>query len=149
MIARLREKRLRWMLRKIIRTLEEKVKYGVSKDVVSFAKSLEATSIMARGTKIDTEVSISCTRRELDSFIRYITIIHDEKLTRLEQARIGLATLILKDQNALGDDPKKVLGGAAKAIKDGRRPSVLVSNAFGGARKIRMSPYAGGRRKKR
>src|SRR5690606_14060561 len=109
---------------------------------------------MARGTKIDTEVSISCTRRELDSFIRYITVTHDEKLTRLEQARIGLATFLLKDEGALGDDPKKVLGGAAKEIKERRRdPSVLVANAIARdphgkiPRAALMAMFSGGGRK--
>lgn len=95
----------RWRLRRIIAALSYATDYGLKKEVMDFAKSLEATSLMARGTKKDQELTVLCKREELDCFITYMVRLHSSKLSLWHRARIGLATLALKDKYVLGEDP--------------------------------------------
>lgn len=99
----------RWRLRRIILALQGQVNQGNNDLVKSFAKNLEATEIMSRGSKKDAEVIITVTRRELDSFIRYMCSLHDAKLSRVMIARIGLATLITRDDKLLGQPAEEIL----------------------------------------
>lgn len=99
----------RWRLRRIIMVLESQVDRGKEEHVRAFCKSLEATEMMSRGSKRESEVSIVVTRRELDAFIRYMCSLHDAKLSRIMIARIGLATLILRDDEALGQPPAQII----------------------------------------
>lgn len=95
----------RWRLRRIIAALAFATDYGLKKEVMDFASALEATSLMARGTKKEQELTITCKREELDCFITYMTKLHTSKLSLWHRARIGLATLALKDKYVLGEDP--------------------------------------------
>lgn len=115
----------RWKLRRIIVALEEQ--QSVNDHVHSFARSLEATEIMSRGLKKDAECVINIERRELDSFIRYMTSLHDAKLSRIMLARIALACLITRDEELLKEPPQKIVDEAMKT--SGRKKSALISTA--------------------
>lgn len=97
----------RWRLRRIIAVLHLATDYGLKKSVVDFAESLEATSMMSRGIsmKKDAPLTIHCTREGLDTFIVYMTKLHSSKLSLWHRARIGLATLAMSDESALGETP--------------------------------------------
>jgi hypothetical protein len=97
----------RWQLRQIIQSLSTKT--HTNPMVHGFCKQLEATSIMTRGMKKDTLVTINCEREELDAFIHYMTSLHDEQLSRLNVARLGLATLMIKDAQMLDDTPQGII----------------------------------------
>lgn len=99
----------RWRLRRIILALQGQVNQGNNDLVKGFAKNLEATEIMSRGMKKDAEVIITVSRRELDSFIRYMCSLHDAKLSRIMIARIGLATLVTRDDKMLGQPAEQIL----------------------------------------
>ncbi|MCB7130401.1 MAG: hypothetical protein J3T61_12785 [Candidatus Brocadiales bacterium] len=99
----------RWRLRRIIMALQGQVNQGNNELVIGFAKNLEATEIMSRGSKKHAEVIITVTRRELDSFIRYMCSLHDAKLSRIMIARIGLATLVTRDDKMLGQPAEVIL----------------------------------------
>ena len=98
-----------WRLRRIIAALQEQVDHGNNELVCDFAKSLEASEIMSRGSKKDAEVIITVERAELDSFIRYMCSLHDAKLSRIMTARIGLATLMTRNDKTLGQPAKQVI----------------------------------------
>lgn len=96
----------RWLLRRIIAALSHATELGVSDEVISVAKSFEATSRMVRSQKRDSQVSITLTKRELDVFISYLTRLHHSKLALLTRAKYGLATLFMSDKMVLdGQDP--------------------------------------------
>jgi hypothetical protein len=95
----------RWRLKRIILALQYATEFGLKQEVGNFANALEATAMMARGTKRDQQVTIICTRTELDVFISYMTRLHTSKLSLLHRARIGLATLAVTASHALGEDP--------------------------------------------
>lgn len=95
----------RWRLKRIILALHYATDYGLKTEVHDFAKALEASSLMARGLKKDAEVTIVAEREQLDAFITYMTKLHSSKLSLILRARIGLATLALKDSYVLGDEP--------------------------------------------
>lgn len=117
----------RWRLRRIIIALQGQVNQGNNEQVQGFAKNLEATELMSRGTKKDTEVTITVTRRELDSFIRYMCSLHDAKLSRIMIARIGLSTLVLRDDKALGQPPKEIL--ADEMLRANKPRGEIITNA--------------------
>ncbi len=98
-----------WRLRRIIVALQEQVNTGNNDLVKDFAKSLEASEIMSRGSKKDAQVIITVERAELDSFIRYMCSLHDAKLSRIMTARIGLATLMTRNDKTLGSPAKQVI----------------------------------------
>lgn len=100
----------RWRLRRIIVALE--TQSDANKLVHGFARSLEATEIMSRGNKKDSACLITIERAELDAFIRYMTSLHDDKLSRIMLARVGLACLLVRDETALKGPPKEVLSDA-------------------------------------
>lgn len=95
----------RWRLRRIIAALSYATEFGLKKEVSEFARAMEATSLMARGTKKDQELVLTCKREELDCFITYIVRLHSSKLSLWHRARIGLATLALRDKYVLGETP--------------------------------------------
>jgi hypothetical protein len=95
----------RWRLKRIILALQYATEFGLKQEVGNFANALEATAMMARGTKRDQQVTIICTRTELDVFISYMTRLHTSKLSLLHRARIGLATLAVTASHMLGEDP--------------------------------------------
>ena len=99
----------RWRLRRIIVALQSQVNQGNNELVKGFAKSLEATEIISRGMKKNAEVNIRVARHELDAFIRYMCSLHDAKLSRIMIARIGLATLVTRDDKTLGAPAKEVI----------------------------------------
>lgn len=107
----LREKYLRWKLRRVIAALAHRTSVHKSEEdgVYAFAKMLEATEIMTRGMKKDEAVTMTPTREELVQFIRYMTTLHDSRLSLIIRARIGLATLAMKDEKILGESPKDTL----------------------------------------
>lgn len=115
----------RWKLRRIIMALEEQQAANVH--VHGFARSLEATEIMSRGMKKKDECLITVERHELDAFIRYMTSLHDAKLSRIMLARIALACLITRDEDALKEPPEKIVADAMRT--SGRKKSALVSTA--------------------
>lgn len=115
----------RWKLRRIIVALEEQQHAPAA--VHGFARSLEATEIMSRGLKKDAECTISIERHELDSFIRYMTSLHDSKLSRIMLARIALACLITRDEDTLKEPPQAIVDEAMKTT--GRKKSSIVSTA--------------------
>lgn len=115
----------RWKLRRIIVALEEQ--QHASKAVHSFARSLEATEIMSRGLKKDAECNITIERHELDAFIRYMTSLHDAKLSRIMLARVALACLITRDEELLKEPPKQIVAEAMK--NSGKKKSALIDVA--------------------
>lgn len=109
----------KWRLRRIIVALTGQVSQGASPHVMEFAKALEATELMTRGLKKDTAVSIQVERAQLSAFIRYMCSLHDAKLSRIMLARIGLATLFLRDESALQQPAKEVLEQEMDRTKKG------------------------------
>ena len=97
----------RWKLRRIIIALEEQT--DSNSLVHNFARSLEATEIMTRGMKKDAECLIKIERADLDAFIRYMCSLHDSKLSRIMLARVGLACLMVRDEDALKEPATSVL----------------------------------------
>ncbi len=97
----------RWKLRRIIVALEKQTDFN--ERVLAFVKVMEATEIMSRGTKKDAEVLLKIERAELDAFIRYMCSLHDSKLSRILLARVGLACLVMRDEDALKAPPATVL----------------------------------------
>ena len=81
---------------------------------VDLIKTLEATEIMTRGTKKFDQITITTNRSELLSFIDYMNRLHSSKLGNLQLARIALATLILRDEEALKDQPENVIKETSK-----------------------------------
>ena len=118
----------RWRLRRIILALHSATKQGLKPEVMAFAESLEATSMMVQGGKKDAELTISCTRYELDCFISYMTQLHKSKLSLLHRARIGLATLALSDKIVLGETPEELVVREfpkSKSSKDDNRIQLI------------------------
>jgi len=115
----------RWKLRRLIVALEEQ--QDASGSVHGFARSLEATEIMSRGLKKNAECLITVERQELDSFIRYMTSLHDSKLSRIMLARIALACLITRDEDALKEPPQKIVNEAMAS--SGKKKSSIMSTA--------------------
>lgn len=115
----------RWKLRRVIVALEEQ--QHASDAVHGFARSLEATEIMSRGLKKNASCTIEIERHELDAFIRYMTSLHDAKLSRIMLARIALACLIVRDEATLKEPPQKIVDEATETT--GRTKSSLVSVA--------------------
>ena len=110
----------RWQLRRIILALEEATKRGLRKEVRSFAGALEATSLMARGNKRDSMVTITVTREELDSFITYMHELHVSKLSLMQRAKIGLVTLLMNDKKLFGENPLNFAKREFKASKSSK-----------------------------
>jgi len=104
----------RWRLRRIIVALSDQVQQGSTPLVMEFAKTLEATELMSRGLKKNVNVSIEIERAQLESFIRYMCSLHDAKLSRIMLARIGLATLMMRDESALKQAPEDVIKSEAE-----------------------------------
>lgn len=97
----------RWKLRRIIVALERQTDFN--ERVTNFVRTMEATEIMSRGSKKDAQVILTVERAELDSFIRYMCSLHDSKLSRILLARVGLACLVMRDEDALKAPPEIVL----------------------------------------
>jgi hypothetical protein len=70
---------------------------------------MEATEIMTRGSKPSDKITMTTTRENLTQFIRYMTSMHDTKLNWFATARVGLATIMAKDENAIGGNREEVL----------------------------------------
>jgi hypothetical protein len=99
----------RWRLRRIIALLAIPLNKGGLPGVHDFAKTMEATEIMTRDMKKGDEVTMTTSRGNLLMFIRYMTSMHDAKLSRLATARVGLATLMESDETAIGGGKAEVL----------------------------------------
>lgn len=104
----------RWRLRRIIVALSDQVQQGSAPLVMEFAKTLEATELMSRGLKKNVRVSMEIERAQLESFIRYMCSLHDAKLSRIMLARIGLATLMIRDESVLKQVPEDVIKSEAE-----------------------------------
>lgn len=117
----------RWKLRRIIMALEDQVSQGTTGPVTGFTKSLEATEIMSRGIKKAALVTITCERAQLDAFIRYMCSLHDAKLSRIMLARIGLATLLTRDEKMLREPAEAVIENEIK--RSGESKSTIVRAA--------------------
>lgn len=117
----------RWRLRRIIKALTEQCNQGTVPLVLDFVKTLEATEIITRGGKKNMLVSMEIERAQLDAFIRYMCSLHDAKLSRIMLARIGLATLITRDERILGAPAREILD---EEIKRSQQPrSEVVAHA--------------------
>lgn len=82
---------------------------------------MEATALMASHGKKDADVTIRCTRRELNEFITYMTQLHTTKQSLLMRARVGLAVLAMGDEGVLGETPEELIAREkpdAKSSKD-------------------------------
>jgi len=117
----------RWKLKRVVAALAMRtsVREDDKDGVYAFAKMLEATEIMTRGIKKHEDVTMSCTRQELDQFIRYMTTLHDSRLSLLIRARIGLATLTASAEKVLGEAPKEVLKTEAAKTLKGRKSTIV------------------------
>lgn len=93
----------RWRLKRIIAALSFATDYGLRKGVADFAQSLEATALMSQGAKKNAQLTITVEKQQLTEFITYMTRLHSSKLSLWHRARIGLATLMLKDEAVLGE----------------------------------------------
>lgn len=118
--AAMEDKRKRWKLRRIILALEAATKSGLKKEVRNFAGALEATSLMARGTKRDAMVTITVTREEMDTFITYMHELHVSKLSLMQRAKIGLVTLLMNDKKLFGENPLDFAKREFKASKSSK-----------------------------
>lgn len=99
----------RWRLRRIIALLAIPLNNGSKSGVHGFAKTLEATEMISRGQKPDAMVTLNVTREELLQFIRYMTTLHDSKISKLITARVALATIMESDETAIGGKKEEVL----------------------------------------
>ncbi len=117
----------RWRLRRIIIALEAQIQQGVTPEVQAVAVALEATEIMSRGTKKDANVTIRIERAQLDAFIRYMCSLHDAKISRIMLARIGLATLMMRDEKALRRPAAEVIEDEIK--RSGENKSTILRAA--------------------
>lgn len=117
----------RWKLKRVVAALaiRTSVRKNDKDGVYAFAKMLEATEIMTRGLKKADEVAMQCERQELDQFIRYMTTLHDSRLSLLIRARIGLATLAATATQVLGEEPKEVLKTEAAKTLKGRKSRIV------------------------
>jgi len=117
----------RWKLKRVVAALaiRTSVRDKDKDGVYAFAKMLEATEIMTRGIKKNDEVVMTCEREELDQFIRYMTTLHDSRLSLLIRARIGLATLTASAEKVLGEKPKEVLKTEAARTLKGRKSTIV------------------------
>ena len=127
----------RWKLKRVVLalSLRASIKDKDKDSVYAYAKMLEATEIMTRGLKKADEVVMTCTREELDGFIRYMTTLHDSRLSLLVRARIGLATLTAHAEKILGDTPQEVLKSEHAVMLKGRKSTVV--DASGKSMEIR------------
>ncbi len=117
----------RWRLRRVIVALSQQVQQGSNALVMEFAKTLEATEMMSRGMKKNVNVSMEIERAQLDAFIRYMCSLHDAKLSRIMLARIGLATLMTRDESILKQPPEEVI--ADEIARSNQPRSEVVGNA--------------------
>ncbi|NCF69103.1 MAG: hypothetical protein GWP61_24355 [Chloroflexi bacterium] len=99
----------RWRMRRVIAHLAIPLNNGSKSGVHDFAKTMEATEIMTRGSKPSDKITMTTTRENLTQFIRYMTSMHDTKLNWFATARVGLATIMAKDENAIGGNREEVL----------------------------------------
>lgn len=101
----------RWKLRRVIAALAHRTSVSRKEEdgVYAFAKMLEATEIMTRSIKASETVTLTPTRSELLAFIKYMTTLHDSRLSLIIRARIGLATLAVRDADVLGEEPVDTL----------------------------------------
>lgn len=118
----------RWRLRRVIVALSEQVMQGSAPLVMEFAKTLEATELMSRGMKKNVNVSMEIERAQLDAFIRYMCSLHDAKLSQIMLARIGLATLITRDESILKQPAEDVI---KDEIARSNRPRTEVIESVG------------------
>lgn len=58
---------------------------------------------MSQGAKKNAQLTITVEKQQLTEFITYMTRLHSSKLSLWHRARIGLATLMLKDEGVLGE----------------------------------------------
>jgi len=99
----------RWRLRRIIALLAIPLSKGAKPGVHDFAKTMEATEIMTRGTSDSEQISMVTTRGNLTQFISYMTSLHDSKLSKFATARVGLATIMESDESAIGGKKEEVM----------------------------------------
>lgn len=120
----------RWRLRRILAALSYATDFGLKKEVLEFARSLEAVSMMTRGVSLkkDTPVIIECTRTQLDTFISYMTRLHTSKLSLWHRARIGLATLALADRYVLGETPEEFVKRELPKAKSAKDNRLIITN---------------------
>lgn len=120
----------RWRLRRILAALSFATDFGLKVEVKEFAESLEATSMMTRGSsmKKDTPVTINCTREQLDTFITYMTRLHSSKLSLWHRARIGLATLAITDKLALGETPEEFIRRELPKAKSSASDRLIITD---------------------
>lgn len=83
--------------------------------------------MMTRGVSLkkDTPITINCTRYQLDVFISYMTRLHRSKLSLLQRATIGLATLAMADKTALGETPEEYV---AREKPKAKSHKVIITN---------------------
>lgn len=120
--------RNRWKLRRIIMALEGQTQRGTIPLVTDFTRSLEATEIMSRGMKKNARLRIHVERAQLDAFIRYMCSLHDSKISRLLLARIGLATLMQRDEKSLRQPAKEVIETEVKRSGQNRQAIVKAAD---------------------
>lgn len=115
----------RWRLRRIIALLAIPLVKGSKPGVHDFAKTMEATEIMTRACKPTDQVTLTTTRGNLLMFIRYMTSIHDTKLSRIATARVALATLMESDETAVGGSKEAVLKEEWARTQEGKTLKVV------------------------
>jgi DNA integrity scanning protein DisA with diadenylate cyclase activity len=121
----------RWKLRQIIKMYDGQTKTVMTTDAFGFIKTLEATAMMSKGMSKHERVTMNLERCEIESFIRYMTSLHDVKISRFNLARLGLATLLQADKHALGEHPaeiiKKELG---RTVRRGEANTIVRRSLF-------------------
>lgn len=115
----------RWRLRRIIALLAIPLSKGAKPGVHDFAKTLEATEIMTRGVGKTKEVTLTTTRENLTQFISYLTSMHDGRLSKFATARVALATIMAKDENAIGGKREEVLREEFAKTRSGQKLRVV------------------------
>lgn len=115
----------RWRMRRIVAALAHATNHGMRPAVKGFAEALEATALMSQHGKKDAEVTIRCTRRELNEFVTYMTKLHVAKQSLLIRARIGLAVLCMSDKWVLGESPEEVIAKESQTVKHSKDDNVI------------------------
>jgi len=115
----------RWKLRRIILALDHATNHGLRAGVRNFAQSLEATALMARGSKKAALLTITVEYRDLNEFITYMDKLHCSKLSLLLRARLGLATLAVTDKRILGMTPEELIAQEKPKTKSKNDDNVI------------------------
>ena len=115
----------RWRLKRIIAALSRATEFGLREGVINFAEAMSITHSLMAGEKQDKTATITVKRKDLTEFITYMTRLHNAKLSLLQRARIGLATLTMSAEEVLGESPEDLINREKPKAQSGRRIHII------------------------